>query len=1645
MGSLVKKQTEKFLRDKKRRKRWMAMFLCLALLVTSGTFAALRMDGRAMDDDGNAESGTEVYDESLYAGEPVQDGAQGEQGETGGSLDGEDAGQPEMGDADAGNADIGASADGEDAGQPEINDPDAGNMDVGPQEPEDPDTGDTEIGEQLPEDPGTETADPNEDIEGGQPDEGNSPEEEAQQPDGQIRETVIKTAESQIGNTYDRYAALDEEGICQEDWSALFVSYCLSQAGVEGIPLETDSRQWMEKLEAEESRLYRDDTYSPKPGDIVFYRLNTEDREETADINTADTDPIRAGLVKGWNAEAGEIQVIAGDVETDGTEQDRVNAAAYNVSGEDAQITIEGYGQLPEADTQEPGTEGENAGAEIESETGSGAENGTDMPDDSETNGDTVSDPDESEDPQDETDDTASGNAVSDNTISENTTSANMVSKNAVLKKTASKETLSGNAISWGTLTYKDVTRTDNEGITTWDVSETAHRYLELPVRMNISTAVGTEITFPYKLDLGDAGRKVENIETADGDVTYTYKPVFKDKGIVEDDWDKQINEEKNTVTITSKGQHATLDVFYEFDCWNIVSDEGFTIEVKVRVPEEEDKICTLKGKIQTGHNVEIGEYLNGNDNSDYAFDGFGGADKKTAYIPKWSQVYEDYFGLKKEDFNEDYIYDIAPFVICPKHQQPYNISGSFKPQGNGELIGGIYMMDSRKDPNGLCIKLGQNDFAGSAETGYNFAINNDKLIFENRYAVVSNLSDTTNNKVYTLYFLVKYPRISDNDKDIGLKADLTLSHTGVENRETKTVSAETTLYEGKQKYRDRIYWASYNPETGENRTGLSSLSDGKNATIDFSADFYCLNENRSDFQYGTEEKDLKKYRMEAVIDLSFLPNVTDTPMLGEGDYQFSSYKLSLIDAAGAWSHNNHGVPNVGWSADKYRKQGSVPDWAKDEVIEIYGSKSLTNQDPGAWEKVGTIKASEVWAYDQDRAFEGNYKEISGDGYVRLKVVYNSRLTTALRVGYQMQVKPSVLNKVPNDGKDLETLKLRSWFNYLAYDGNQADAKDFGRYPVSDEDDGFTIEKARQHDAAHPYPGYNEPLKGDGGYWAEEYSLRNRATITLGRSTDAAGMLVTQALYDSSGKVIGDKISGTWEQPHALHPTDSYCKQENVTNVSEIVYSITGVVTNGANDINAFNMYRNEPSAALPYKAMKQRYYVLLPEGLTLNMNPDEDHNQREGTEEYLSPIAPFYKEYTEKQVSNAQEDQPVSKGNIPNWNATRENGKFLTQMMWEFNVPENGNYGSVRRNPESGGQLFIFDRTLTEAGENRSDVWGLGTQCWGQGFSFSVVPKRGTGTLIEGDYMPQFWCQFLDENDQPIPMNDFLQEEDNNAQELNGVYGSDLDKDTLLYIPISFHNRSTAGSSQAKIGLDGDITVGDDGRNQVDLEGNYEYQLTYSIGNGKSRNAVLWCNIEGYNRGGESSEWKGTLQGVDLNGNTDTRVYVLTEGFNVNTYLSGAQSEWLADDKYGWKEVPANELDSYDWSSVKSIAFDFGEREFNSQEEGKQSASVAIKMQAPEKSEVTTKPYHNRYTAYNEFVFSDKHGENDDLQPGQGLSDYTQLDIYIPTEIYELPSTGGTGIYWYTIGGMLLMMSASLILYKNKTSRRKRERRSAC
>lgn len=67
---------------------------------------------------------------------------------------------------------------------------------------------------------------------------------------------------------------------------------------------------------------------------------------------------------------------------------------------------------------------------------------------------------------------------------------------------------------------------------------------------------------------------------------------------------------------------------------------------------------------------------------------------------------------------------------------------------------------------------------------------------------------------------------------------------------------------------------------------------------------------------------------------------------------------------------------------------------------------------------------------------------------------------------------------------------------------------------------------------------------------------------------------------------------------------------------------------------------------------------------------------------------------------------------------------------------------------------------------------------------------------------------------------------------------------------------------------------------------------------------------------------------------------------------------------------------------------------------------------------------------------------ENGLLKSLDGTEDGTKIKASAATgvvitltnqKVYTLPSTGGSGIYWYMIGGMVLMSTAAWILYKNK------------
>ena len=1179
--------------------------------------------------------------------------------------------------------------------------------------------------------------------------------------------------------------------------------------------------------------------------------------------------------------------------------------------------------------------------------------------------------------------------------------------------------------VSWGTTVPSVTPTTDENGVATWDVSGTQYRYLDIPVSVNVSSLPnGTTITLPYSLDIGDAGRD-------------KYKPQYNNVGNTGDGWTVEPGQENVTITINKElNGHQSIDIYYRFDCWNVVSGQQFELKCTVTNGGEGRggmKEYPLTGCIKTGNGGTIIKYLLDWDESLYSLNGFGGADKKGAYILAWSKVYETYFGPSSFD-TATYIYDIAAYEVQPTGQQPYSISGTITPDQNGEVISGVYMMDSAKNPDALYVKISASTpTVEGGKNKYNFEIGYDDL----KSKVVSSFQDTlsgaSDHGTYTLYFLVRYPRNSlngyDNVKDwngividqkVKLNATLNLIHRGVDSGEEAQIQGETIFccYDGASQVDLRTYWASYYSNAVESRAGLTMLKGGNTATVEYSADFFSLSEAR-----GITST------MVAIIDLAYLTN-NGKQQLEVGDYRISGFNLSLIDAPGSWSQNTTNTPNVGWTPDQY---GS-PKSSDLGYIRVYGSTSLAEED---WTEIGLVSAASVWALNQDRAFTGKFTPIDGD-YVRLKVEYDSKYTTALRVGYQMELQPGIVEKYRLS--EAETLSLTNWVNYGAYKNDTIKAENadlehfrFQKFPTTDN---LTAVDVRDYDSrSGALPGYNVKTE----IWDYNYSLRIFANGTLGCSTDAAGMMMAQVLYDSNGNVVGTK-----KNPDSLNPNESYSRQTEVVNVSEIVYTISGAVTSGASSLNDLKERQTLAGNGSPYQSTMQRYYVLLPEGLRLNTNPQGEH-YASGTV-CLSANSTFYKDVegqegnNPKVVDGGQIDVPVSSVNVPGLNRDKgDNSGYVSEMIWK----EDGIATCVSTTMVDGRQLVIFDRTLPDYSKvsdkdepARFDIWDWGgkpTYFWGRGLSFSVVPTNGTGSLPAGEYTPQFWCQFLDGDGTPISLSDFDQV--TTKAELDGQ-----DASTLLYIPSTFVNKHHEGGSDGEIEvkIDNDFSVSlDDGTTAVKPEGTYSYPLTYNVTTGSSTNVVLWCNVEEMSRFDLTSEWHGTVTGVDLGIETGVKVYVMTDLFTASEYEGNANQSWLTDGTHGWMEVTGET----DWPQVKAIAFSFGDKTFNS---NNPTATVSIKMKAPEDDPLNVggkpkDPNKTVYTAYNELLISDKHveasGGNDKL--ACYFANYVSVLMKVTPVSYVLPSTGGAGTTTlYTTGVAFLTASAYLMYQSLRRSR---------
>lgn len=172
-------------------------------------------------------------------------------------------------------------------------------------------------------------------------------------------ENVVKVAASQLGyaESTKNYQLSESDGTSHKgytrygawygndygDWSAMFVSFCLKYAGVpeSAVPYAAGAYAWTTALN--EKGLYHDKAYTAKAGDIVFLDKDEDGRAE------------RVGVVEKTSEDGKKIKTIEGDCEKDGA--DVVAEMTYTADDE----KIVGYGEMavnPEA------KEGETAAAE---------------------------------------------------------------------------------------------------------------------------------------------------------------------------------------------------------------------------------------------------------------------------------------------------------------------------------------------------------------------------------------------------------------------------------------------------------------------------------------------------------------------------------------------------------------------------------------------------------------------------------------------------------------------------------------------------------------------------------------------------------------------------------------------------------------------------------------------------------------------------------------------------------------------------------------------------------------------------------------------------------------------------------------------------------------------------------------------------------------------------------------------------------------------------------------------------------------------------------------------------------------------------------------------------------------------------------
>ena len=115
------------------------------------------------------------------------------------------------------------------------------------------------------------------------------------------RNYVLSESGSKLG--YTRYGAW--YGAPYSHWCAMFVSFCLHYAGLDSYPANASCSRWVNTLSSEEYGLYKKASeYTPEPGDLVFFNVDTDSAADHIGIVTdvdfdGDGNAVRIHTVEG--------------------------------------------------------------------------------------------------------------------------------------------------------------------------------------------------------------------------------------------------------------------------------------------------------------------------------------------------------------------------------------------------------------------------------------------------------------------------------------------------------------------------------------------------------------------------------------------------------------------------------------------------------------------------------------------------------------------------------------------------------------------------------------------------------------------------------------------------------------------------------------------------------------------------------------------------------------------------------------------------------------------------------------------------------------------------------------------------------------------------------------------------------------------------------------------------------------------------------------------------------------------------------------------------------------------------------------------------------------------------------------------------